>query len=144
MSVNYKIHESIAVLTLDNPPVNGLGLATRRGLLESLTKALDDSQVRGIVVTGGKRAFSGGADIREFNTPQAEQEPTLPTVIAAFERSSKPVVAAIDGLALGGGLELALGMNYRVANAGAALAFCQARVARSVCLARWGWRRPST
>jgi len=121
MSVNYKIHESIAVLTLDNPPVNGLGLATRRGLLESLTKALDDSQVRGIVVTGGKRAFSGGADIREFNTPQAEQEPTLPTVIAAFERSSKPVVAAIDGLALGGGLELALGMNYRVANAGAAL-----------------------
>jgi len=121
MSVNYKIHESIAVLTLDNPPVNGLGLSTRRGLLESLTKALDDSQVRGIVVTGGRRAFSGGADIREFNTPQAEQEPTLPTVIAAFERSSKPVVAAIDGLALGGGLELALGMNYRVANAGAAL-----------------------
>ena len=121
MSVNYKIRESIAVLTLDNPPVNGLGLSTRRGLLESLTKALDDSQVRGIVVTGGRRAFSGGADIREFNTPQAEQEPTLPTVIAAFERSSKPVVAAIDGLALGGGLELALGMNYRVANAGAAL-----------------------
>ena len=121
MSVNYKIHESIAVLTLDNPPVNGLGLSTRRGLLESLTKALDDSQVRGIVVTGGKRAFSGGADIREFNTPQAEQEPTLPTVIAAFERSSKPVVAAIEGLALGGGLELAVGMNYRVANARAAL-----------------------
>jgi 3-hydroxyacyl-CoA dehydrogenase len=121
MSVNYKIHENIAVLTLDHPPVNGLGLSTRRGLLESLTKAVDDSQVRGIVVTGGRRAFSGGADIREFNTPQAEQEPTLPTVIAAFERSSKPVVAAIDGLALGGGLELALGMNYRVANAGAAL-----------------------
>jgi len=121
MSVNYKIHESIAVLTLDNPPVNGLGLATRRGLLESLTKALDDSQVRGIVVTGGKRAFSGGADIREFNTPQAEQEPTLPTVIAAFERSSKPVVAAIDGLALGGGLELALGMNYRAAGSRASL-----------------------
>ena len=121
MSVNYKIRESIAVLTLDNPPVNGLGLSTRRGLLESLTKALDDSQVRGIVVTGGRRAFSGGADIREFNTPQAEQEPTLPTVIAAFERSSKPVVAAIDGLALGGGLELALGMNYRAAGSRASL-----------------------
>ena len=116
MSVSYEIHDGIAVLTLANPPVNGLGIATRRGLVESLTKALDDAQVRAIVVTGGERAFSGGADIREFNTPQAEQEPTLPTVIAAFERSSKPVVAAINGLALGGGLELALGTNYRVAN----------------------------
>ncbi len=116
MSVSYEIHDGIAVLTLANPPVNGLGIATRRGLVESLTKALDDAQVRAIVVTGGERAFSGGADIREFNTPQAEQEPTLPTVIAAFERSSKPVVAAINGLALGGGLELALGANYRVAN----------------------------
>ena len=116
MSVSYEIHDGIAVLTLANPPVNGLGIATRRGLVESLTKALDDGQVRAIVVTGGQRAFSGGADIREFNTPQAEQEPTLPTVIAAFERSSKPVVAAINGLALGGGLELALGTHYRVAN----------------------------
>ena len=116
MSVKYETRDGIAVFTLDNPPVNGLGLATRRGLLESLTQALDDAQVRAIVVTGGARAFSGGADIREFNTPQAEQEPTLPTVIAAFERSSKPVVAAIEGLALGGGLELALGMNHRIAD----------------------------
>ena len=73
-----------------------------------------------MVVTGNARAFSGGADIREFNTPLAEQEPTLPTVIAAFERSRKPAVAAIEGMALGGGLELALGMHYRVAD-GAAL-----------------------
>ncbi len=116
MSVTYAVHDGIAVLTLDNPPVNGLGLATRRGLVESLARALDDAQVKAIVVTGGPRAFSGGADIREFNTPQAEQEPTLPTVIAAFERSGKPVVAAIEGVALGGGLELALGMNYRVAD----------------------------
>ncbi len=116
MSVNYEIREGIAVLSLDNPPVNGLGLATRRGLVESLARALDDAQVRAIVVTGGPRAFSGGADIREFNTPQAEQEPTLPTVIAAFERSGKPVVASIECLALGGGLELALGMHHRVAD----------------------------
>ena len=116
MSVNYEIRGGIAVLTLDNPPVNGLGLATRRGLVESLALALDDAQVKAIVVTGGPRAFSGGADIREFNTPQAEQEPTLPTVIAAFERSGKPVVASIEGLALGGGLELALGMHHRVAD----------------------------
>lgn len=116
MSVKYEVRDDVAVLTMQNPPVNGLGLSTRLGLLESLATALDDATVIAIVVTGDARAFSGGADIREFNTPQAEQEPTLPTVIAAFERSNKPVVTAIDGLALGGGLELALGMNYRVAD----------------------------
>jgi 3-hydroxyacyl-CoA dehydrogenase len=119
MSVQYEIHDGVAVLSLDNPPVNGLGLSSRIGLVEVLAKALDDDQVKAIVVTGGLRAFSGGADIREFNTPQAGQEPTLPTVIAAFERSSKSVTAAINGLALGGGLELALGMNYRIASANA-------------------------
>jgi len=119
MSVKHETHDGIAVLILNNPPVNGLGLSSRLGLVEALTIALEDEQVRAIVVTGGERAFSGGADIREFNTPQAGQEPTLPTVIAAFEQSSKPVVAAINGLALGGGLELALGMNYRVASASA-------------------------
>ena len=116
MSVKYETREGVAILSMHNPPVNGLGIATRRGLVESLAKAIDDDAIKAIVVTGDARAFSGGADIREFNTPQAEQEPTLPTVIAAFERSNKPVVAAIDGLALGGGLELALGMNYRVAD----------------------------
>jgi len=117
MSVQLEIHDGVAVLILNNPPVNGLGLSSRTGLIDSLTQALDDDSVHAVVVTGSARAFSGGADIREFNTPQAQQEPTLPTVIAAFERSTKPVVAAINGLALGGGLELALGMNYRVANA---------------------------
>jgi 3-hydroxyacyl-CoA dehydrogenase len=116
MSVNYETRDGIALLTLQNPPVNGLDLSTRRGLLESLTQALDDAQVKAIVVTGGARAFSGGADIREFNTPQFEQEPALDTLIAAFERSNKPTVAAIEGMALGGGLELALGMNHRVAD----------------------------
>lgn len=119
MSVNYETRDGIAILSMQNPPVNGLGHAVRRGLVESLAKALDDDQVKAVVVTGNARAFSGGADIREFNTPLAEQEPTLPTVIAAFERSSKPAVAAIEGMALGGGLELALGMHYRVADAAA-------------------------
>ena len=116
MSVKYVVRDGIAVLTMDNPPVNGLGLHTRRGLVESLALALDDAAVKAIVVTGGARAFSGGADIREFNKPEAGMEPTLPTVISAFERSTKPVVAAIEGLALGGGLELALGLNHRVAD----------------------------
>lgn len=116
MSVKYEVHEGVALITMQNPPVNGLGLETRRALMESLARAIDEATVTALVVTGSARAFSGGADIREFNTPQASQEPTLPTVIAAFERSPKPVVAAIEGLALGGGLELALGMNYRVAD----------------------------
>ena len=102
MSVTYEIREGVAILTLQNPPVNGLGLDTRRGLLEALTRALDDAAVKAIVVTGGPRAFSGGADIREFNKPEAGMEPTLPTVIAAFERSTKPVVSAIEGVAVGG------------------------------------------
>jgi 3-hydroxyacyl-CoA dehydrogenase len=116
MSVTYEIRGDVAVLRMSNPPVNGLGIATRRGLVESLDRALDDDAVRAVVVTGDTRAFSGGADIREFNKPEASQEPTLPTVIDRFERSTKPVVAAIEGLALGGGLELALGMNARVAD----------------------------
>ena len=116
MSVKYEIRDGVAVLTLENPPVNGLGLETRSGLIQSLARALDDASVKAIVVTGGPRAFSGGADIREFNKPEAGREPTLPTVIAAFENSPKPTVAAIEGLALGGGLELALGMHHRVAD----------------------------
>mgnify|MGYP003532060640 CR=1 FL=1 len=83
MSVQSEIRDGIAVLSLDNPPVNGLGLATRRGLVEALEAAQQDQAVRAIVITGGGRSFSGGADIREFDTPPAEQEPTLPTVIRA-------------------------------------------------------------
>ncbi len=116
MSVTHEFRDGVVVLSLQNPPVNGLGLVTRRGLVDALVLALQDTSVKAIVVTGGARAFSGGADIREFNKPEAGMEPTLPTVIAAFERSTKPAVAAIEGLALGGGLELALGMHFRVAD----------------------------
>lgn len=117
MSVNTEVRDDIAILTLANPPVNGLGLSARQGLVDALDAAVADPAIRGIVVTGGTRAFSGGADIREFGTPQATQEPSLPTVIEAFERSPKPVVAAIEGMALGGGLELALGVHHRIADA---------------------------
>jgi len=121
MSVETQLHDGIAVIVIDNPPVNGLGLATRRGLATALDAAINDPGIAAIVVSGGASRFSGGADIREFNTPQAEQEPSLHTLIERFEESTKPVVAAINGIALGGGLELVLAMNFRVASATAQL-----------------------
>ena len=111
----YAVHGPVAVVTLNNPPVNGLGHALRSGFVAALDQALADPQVTAIVLTGSARAFSGGADVREFGTPKAGQEPTLPSVIRALDGATKPVVAAIAGVCLGGGLELALGCHYRVA-----------------------------
>ena len=122
MAVDYAIRGGIAVITLDNPPVNGLGYSTRLGIVEGIERANDDADVRAIVIIGAGKAFSGGADLTEFNPPKATQEPTLMTVIKALEASAKPVVAAIHAVAMGGGLELALGAHYRVAAPGAQIA----------------------
>ena len=119
--VDYAMHGGCAVLTLTNPPVNGLGFDLRRGIVAALDQALADAQVRAIVLTGGEKLFCGGADVREFGSPKSGQEPGLLAVIAAIEASSKPVVAAIAGVCLGGGLELALGCHFRVAKADASL-----------------------
>jgi 3-hydroxyacyl-CoA dehydrogenase len=107
-----------------------------------LTRALDDAAVKAVVITGAGKAFSGGADIREFNTPKATQEPTLHSVIRALEASTKPIVAAIHSVAMGGGLELALGCNYRVAAKGAQIALPEVKLgllpgagARNACRA---------
>ena len=128
MSVTTTLRDGIAVVTFDNPPVNGLGLAVRRGLAEAVAAANADAGVRGIVITGAGRFFSGGADIKEFNTPRAEQAPDLHDVIAAVESSAKPVCVAINGTALGGGLELALGANYRVAAATAEVGLPEVKI----------------
>ncbi len=119
-STSYAVHGPVAVVTLNNPPVNGLGHALRSGIVAALDQALADPQVQAIVLTGSARAFSGGADVREFGTPKAGQEPTLPSVIRALDGATKPVVAAIAGVCLGGGLELALGCHYRIAAPGLA------------------------
>jgi len=119
MPVTSAIHDFVAVITFSNPPVNGLGHAIRHGLIDALNEALENDAVKAIVVTGGSQYFSGGADIREFNTPQVQMEPSLHSVINAYEASTKPVIVAINGTALGGGLELSLGVNYRVASANA-------------------------
>ena len=128
MSADYEIKGVIAVITMNNPPVNGLGHATRSGIFEGLKKALADSAVRAIVITGAGKAFSGGADIKEFNTPKTFAEPNLLTVIAAIEAADKPVVAAIHSVAMGGGLELALGCHYRVASPGAQIALPEVKL----------------
>lgn len=114
-------HGAVAVLTLDNPPVNSLGHALRSGIVAALDQALADPNIHAIVLTGSARAFSGGADVREFGTPRAGHAPVLGQVIEAIEQSPKPVVAAIAGVCLGGGLELALGCHYRVVHPDASL-----------------------
>ncbi|MDE1184358.1 3-hydroxyacyl-CoA dehydrogenase NAD-binding domain-containing protein [Paraburkholderia sp.] len=128
MAVDYTTHDGVAVITLNNPPVNGLGLSTRAGIVEGIERAQQDPAVTAIVLTGAGKAFSGGADITEFNTPKATQEPTLGTVIKAVEGSAKPVVAAIHSVAMGGGLELALGAHYRIAAVGAQIALPEVKL----------------
>jgi len=128
MSANYELRGDVAVVTLDNPPVNGLGYDTRRGIVDGLERALADDKVKAIVVTGAGKAFSGGADIREFGSPKATAEPNLLSLIAAFEASPKPIVAAVHSVAMGGGLELALGCHYRVAQAGAQIALPEVKI----------------
>src|SRR4029079_16512410 len=118
----------VAVITMDNPPVNGLGFDTRRGIVDGLDKALADAAVKGHVVTRGGKAFSGGADIREFGSPKAIAEPNLLSLIAAFEASPTPTVPAIHSVAMGGGLELALGCHYRVAAPGAQIALPEVKI----------------
>ena len=116
MTVTFSRVDDIAVIGMDSPPVNALGHGLRAGIVEALGKVGD---ARAVVLHGTARAFSGGADITEFGKPL--QDPHLRAVIAAIEAMAVPVVAAIQGVALGGGLELALGCHARVAWKGARL-----------------------
>jgi 3-hydroxyacyl-CoA dehydrogenase len=112
-----EVNGGIAVIKINNPPVNALGLAVREGLFAAINQAVADDSVHGIVLGCDGRTFFAGADITEFGKPL--KQPGLHEVIAAFEASPKPIVAAIFGTALGGGLELALGCHFRVASADA-------------------------
>ena len=128
MTASYQVLGDVALITLNNPPINGLGYATRAGIADGLAKANADAAVTAIVITGGGKAFSGGADIKEFNSPNALKEPNLLSVILACEYSSKPVVAALHAIAMGGGLELALGCHYRIAAPGCAVALPEVKL----------------
>jgi 3-hydroxyacyl-CoA dehydrogenase len=105
----------LAIITLDNPPVNSLGHALRQRIVAALDAAQADTTVCAVVLTGNDKAFCAGADVSEFGTPLQRAEPVLATVLAKVEACRKPVVAAISGVALGGGLELALACHSRVA-----------------------------
>lgn len=113
MSVDIKIIDNIAVITIDNPPVNALSTHIRAGLVEAVERINADANIHGAVLTGAGRIFIGGADIKEFGKPPTR--PFLPDAIDILENCRVPTVAAINGAALGGGLEVALGCRFRVA-----------------------------
>src|SRR5262244_1936899 len=115
-SVDLRRDDDIAVVTVDNPPVNALRHEVRAGLAEALRQARDDGAVNAVVIACAGRTFFAGADITEFGKPP--QAPSLHDVIAAIEAMQKPVVAALHGTALGGGFELALACHFRVAASG--------------------------
>ncbi|MCS6811313.1 MAG: 3-hydroxyacyl-CoA dehydrogenase NAD-binding domain-containing protein [Tepidimonas sp.] len=128
MTAHYQVHGDVAVITLDNPPVNGLGLATRQAIAQGLDRAHDDEAVRAIVLTGAGKAFSGGADIKEFGSPKAYQDPNLLSLILTLDQARKPVVAAVHSVCMGGGLELALGAHYRIAAPGTQVALPEVKL----------------
>ena len=128
MTVRMKIDQGIAWLAINNPPLNALSHALRSSIVVALDRAVADAKVRAIVLIGNDRAFSSGADIKEFSGGAFYAEPFLPAVCDALEMSPKPVIAAIGGACMGGGLEVALGCHYRVALADAKIAFPEVKL----------------
>jgi 3-hydroxyacyl-CoA dehydrogenase len=115
--VSYVLDGEVAVITIDNPPVNALSHAVRDGLLKAVERFQGDGKAKAAVICGAGRTFIAGADIKEFGKPLAD--PQLPHITNVIEASEKPVIAALHGTALGGGFEVALGCHYRVAVEGA-------------------------
>jgi len=126
--LSFEVRSGVAVLKLDNPPVNSLGHELRQAIVAGLERANADPDVAALVLIGSGAGFSGGADIREFGTPKAIAHPDLRTVLGEIEASAKPVIAAIGGVCMGGGLELALACHYRVGVPGAKIALPEVKL----------------
>src|SRR5436853_1199492 len=117
--ISTRRHGDVLIILSNNPPVNALSTAVRKGLVDAVAEAEADEAVNAVVIACEGQTFFAGADITEFGKPP--QQPWLPAVVDAIENCAKPVVAAIHGTALGGGLEVALGCHYRVADPSAKL-----------------------
>ncbi len=118
--ISTRKHGDVLIVLSNNPPVNALGAAVRQGLVAAIEQAEGDDSVKAVVIACEGQTFFAGADVSEFGTPPFEQ-PMLPQVVDRIEACTKPVVAAIHGTALGGGLEVALACHYRVADPSAKL-----------------------
>jgi 3-hydroxyacyl-CoA dehydrogenase len=126
--MSYATHGNVAVITMQNPPMNTMSRANRSAVDAAVKAANADAAIEAIVILGGGKVFSSGAEIREFNSPAATATPNLNEVIGTLEASKKPITAAVHGVAMGGGLELALGCHYRVALAGAQIALPEVKL----------------
>lgn len=126
--VHYEIDDRVGIITITHPPVNSISAAVRTGIATALQRAQADPTVTAIVLMGAGDAFSGGAEVREFNTPRQLQRPTLPELNALQDGCSKPIVAALAGFAFGGGLELALACHWRIALEGTRMGLPEVRL----------------
>ncbi len=127
-NLDFEVSGAVAVLRMDNPPVNSLGHELRRSIVDALARAEDDPAVKAVVLIGSGKGFSGGADIREFGTPKSLAAPNLHSVLRAVEDCTKPVIAAIAGVCMGGGVELALACHYRIATLDAQIALPEVKL----------------
>jgi 3-hydroxyacyl-CoA dehydrogenase len=128
MTLKYTVEKGIAWLAMNNPPLNALSHELRKSIVAGIDRAVADAKVSAIVLIGNERAFSSGADIKEFSGGAFYAEPFLPAVCDALEAATKPVVAAIHGACMGGGLEVALGCHYRVALSDSKISFPEVKL----------------
>ncbi len=128
MTALYQTQNAIAIITLANPPINSMGLATRQVIAAGIDTALADTNIKAIVITATGNVFTGGADINEFGKPIGMQSPNLHDIIAKCEASAKPITSAINGVCMGGGTEISLGCHYRVAAPGVMIGLPEVKI----------------